>query len=155
MRTLRLGREFDAVFVHDAIDYMTAEDDLRRAMETAHAHCRPGGGALFVPDHVRENFRATTNHGGHDGDGRSLRYLEWTYDPDPADTTYVTEMVYLLREDDAPARIEHERHICGLFSRDDWLRLLREAGFDPTVLPFDHSEIEPDSCEVFLATKPR
>ena len=29
MRTIRLGREFDAVFVHDAIDYMTDEAELR------------------------------------------------------------------------------------------------------------------------------
>ena len=33
MRTLRLGREFDAVFVHDALDYMTSEDDVRAAIE--------------------------------------------------------------------------------------------------------------------------
>ena len=29
MRSVRLGRTFDAVFVHDAIAYMTTEDDLR------------------------------------------------------------------------------------------------------------------------------
>ena len=33
MRDVRLGRTFDAVFVHDAIDYMTTEGDLRRAMQ--------------------------------------------------------------------------------------------------------------------------
>ena len=43
MRTVRLGRTFDAVFVHDAIDYMLTEDDLRAAMVTAFEHCRPGG----------------------------------------------------------------------------------------------------------------
>ena len=40
--------EFDAVFVHDAIAYMTTEDDLRKVMETAFVHCRPGGAALFA-----------------------------------------------------------------------------------------------------------
>jgi hypothetical protein len=35
MRPLHLGRQFDAVFVHDAVMYMTTEDDLRQAMETA------------------------------------------------------------------------------------------------------------------------
>lgn len=54
MRALRLGREFDAVFVHDAIEYMTTAADLRRALETAWLHTRPGGVALFVPDNVRE-----------------------------------------------------------------------------------------------------
>src|SRR5262245_29905572 len=30
MKSVRLGRVFDAVFVHDAIMYMTTENDLRR-----------------------------------------------------------------------------------------------------------------------------
>src|SRR5262245_18280497 len=36
MRTLRLARRFDAVFVHDAIEYMTTLEDLARAIETAY-----------------------------------------------------------------------------------------------------------------------
>src|SRR5438874_2977152 len=43
MKTLRLGRTFDAVFIHDAIMYMTSEHDLRLALETASVHCKPGG----------------------------------------------------------------------------------------------------------------
>ena len=43
MRTLRIDRLFDAVFIHDAICYMTTPEDLRRAFDTAFAHCRPGG----------------------------------------------------------------------------------------------------------------
>src|SRR6476646_2673134 len=34
MRTLRLGRSVDVVFIHDAIEYMTTYDDLRLALET-------------------------------------------------------------------------------------------------------------------------
>jgi hypothetical protein len=159
MRTVRLGREFDRVFdrvfIHDAIVYMTSEDDLRLAIETAFVHCRPGGAALFAPDHVRENFRPGTDHGGHDGPDASLRYLEWTWDPDPADTTYTVDYAFLLREAGGQVRVEHDRHIEGLFSRADWLRLLAEAGFEPRVVPFDHSELEPGSYELFLATRPR
>ena len=66
MRTLRLGRTFDAVFVHDAVCYMTTEADLRGAIETAWVHCRPGGAVLFAPDYVRENFRAGETTGGCD-----------------------------------------------------------------------------------------
>jgi len=40
MRTVRLGRVFDAVLIHDPIMYMTTEPDLRSAMATAFAHCR-------------------------------------------------------------------------------------------------------------------
>ena len=154
MRTLRLGREFDAVFVHDALDYMTSEDDVRAAIETAYVHCRTGGAALLAPDHVRENFRTSTMHGGHDGeDGRALRYVDWSYDPDPSDTTCVTDFAYLLREADGTVRVEHDRHVCGLFARDDWLRWLREAGFEPHVLPHAHSEVEAEA-ELFVARKP-
>jgi SAM-dependent methyltransferase len=148
MRTLRLGRAFDVVFVHDAIDYMTTEHDLLLALETAFLHCVPGGLALVVPDYVRETFRPNTEHGGSDGEDRALRYLEWTYDPDDTDTTYTVEYAYLLREDDRPARVEHDRHICGLFPRAGWIRLLREAGFRP--------EITRDQYErdVFVARRP-
>lgn len=154
MRTVRLEREFDCVFVHDAVCYMTTEADLRRAMETAWIHCAPGGAALFAPDHVRENFAPSTGHGGHDGERQALRYLEWSYDPDPSDTTCVTVYAYVLRDADGSVRVEHERFEEGLFSRADWLRLLSETGFEPSVLPFDHSELEPGTYEVFVARKP-
>jgi SAM-dependent methyltransferase len=133
MRSLRLGRIFDVVFVHDAVTYMTTLEDLRQAIETAFLHCKPGGCALFVPDCVSETFQPETSHGGVDGEGRSMRYLQWSYDPDPNDTQYFSEMVYLLHEDGQPMRIEHDQHICGLFPRADWLRLLGEAGFQVDV----------------------
>lgn len=154
MRTVRLDRQFDAVFVHDAVCYMTTESDLRQAIATAYVHCRPGGAVLFAPDHVRENFRASTDSGGHDAGPRGLRYLEWTWDPDPTDTTYVVDYAYLLRDGDGSVRAEHDRHIEGLFSRDQWLQWLTEAGFRARMVPFDHSEIESGSYEVFVGVKP-
>jgi SAM-dependent methyltransferase len=154
MRTVRLGREFDAVFIHDAIVYMTTEADLRRAIETAWVHCRRGGAALFAPDYVRENFRPAAEHGGHDGPDRALRYLEWHFDPDPADTTYTVDYALMLRDRDGSVRVEHDRHLEGLFSRDVWLRLIAEAGFEASVHRFDHSELEPGQYEVFIGTKP-
>jgi hypothetical protein len=129
MRTLRLGRTFDAVFVHDAVMYLTTEDDLRRALETAWTHCRPGGVAVFAPDCFRETFQPTTEHGGHDGDGRALRYLAWTWDPDPDDTTCLEDFAYLLREEGRDLRVLHDRHVFGVFPRTTWVRLLEEVGF--------------------------
>jgi SAM-dependent methyltransferase len=154
MRTVRLGRQFDAVFVHDAVCYMTSESDLRMAIDTAFLHCRPGGAALFAPDFVRENFRPSTEHGGSDSATHGLRYLDWTWDPDPADTTYLVDYAYLLRGPDGATRVEHDRHVEGLFSRAIWLRVLSDAGFDARPVPFEHSELEPGSHEVFVARKP-
>ena len=58
MLTIRLGRQFDAVLVHDAVDYVTDAEDLRQLIGTAFAHCRPGGMAVFVPDYTAETFQA-------------------------------------------------------------------------------------------------
>ena len=154
MRTVRLGRQFDAVFVHDAVCYMTTESDLRKAVDTAFAHCKPGGVALFCPDHTRENFVASTDHGGEDDGERGMRWLAWQWQRDPAGSTYFVDYAYILRETDGTVRVEHDRHIEGLFSRDTWLRTLGEAGFEPQVLPFEHSDIEPGKHEVFVCVRP-
>ena len=149
MRTVKLGRTFDAVFIHDAISYMKSEGDLRAAMSNAYRHCRAGGVALFVPDCVRETFVAETKHGGHDGDGRSLRYLMWTIDPDPTDTTYRTDFAIMLRDRNGDTRVMHDCHIEGLFPREVWMRLLREAGFEPSTLTDKWGR------EIFVAKRPR
>jgi len=141
MRTVRLGRDFDAVFVHDAVDYMITEDDLRLVVETAFAHCRPGGVAVFVPDNITENFEPGTSYGGIDGaDGRGARYLDWSYDPDPGDTWTLTQYAFLLREPGGEVRVVHETHRLGLFGRGTWLRLLREAGFQPGAVTEETTE---------------
>lgn len=155
MRDLRLGREFDCVFVHDAIVYMITEEDLRRALRTAWVHCRPGGAALFAPDLVRETFQPSTGYGGQDGPERSARYLSWTWDPDPADHSYIADYAYLLREADGRTRVEFDRHVEGLFARAEWLRLLDEVGFRPSIVPFSQSDFEGGSLDLFVGRKPR
>jgi SAM-dependent methyltransferase len=130
MRTLRLGRTFDVVLVHDAIAYMTSDADLRAVFATAFAHTRPGGVAVFLPDATRETLVEQTRHGGHDGNGRALRYLEWTRDPDPGDDTIEVDYLVALREGEEPLRVVHDSHVEGVFARADWLAWLAETGFD-------------------------
>ena len=163
MRTLRLGRTFDAVFVHDAVCYMTTETDLRRAMETAWAHCRPGGAVLFAPDYVRENFRAGAASGGCDeprpagagGCARGLRYLEWVRDPEPGATEYRVDFAFLLRERDGSVRVVQDRHVEGLFARRRWLDLLAVTGFEARAVPLALSDVEPGRHETFVGRRPR
>ncbi len=135
MRAMRLDQTFDAVFVHDAVMYMRSEDDLRRAMMTAFVHCQPGGVTMFVPDSTQETWTPSTDHGGHDGNGRSMRYLEWVWDPDPRDTEFIADMIYVLRVSNEPVRVESERHRMGIFPRSTWLRLLTEVGFRAAIEP--------------------
>ena len=132
MRTIRLGCEFDVVFIHDAISYLTTEDDLRAAIATAAVHVRPGGVVVLTPDATREIFKPGTDTGGHDGDdGRSLRYLEWTHAPDPPDaSTYVVDYAIVVRGPDESVRVVHDRHTLGVFPEATWHRMIGEAGLE-------------------------
>jgi SAM-dependent methyltransferase len=148
IRSIRLRRTFDAVYVHDAICHMTTEKDLQAVMRTAYEHCRPGGVALFVPDFVRETFEEGTDLGGSDSDRGRLRFLQWIVDPNPTDSTYVVDFVILLRDRKGDVRVAHDRHLQGLFARARWMRLLREVGFRPGVV--SHSRVR----DAFLARRP-
>lgn len=151
MRTLRLGRAFDAVLVQDAVCYMTTEADLLAAARTAFEHTRPGGAAVFAADYMRETFRETVDEFGADEGPRSLRCLEWAWDPDPRDDTYLVEYAYLLREGQE-VRAVHDRHVEGLFSKATWLSVLETAGFR---VEMAERIIEPGKVdEIFSCRKP-
>jgi len=62
------------------------------------------------------------------------------------------DFAYPLREG-AQVRAEYDRHILGLFSRGEWERLIREAGFDYFVEPFEHSEAGAGNCGIFIGQK--
>lgn len=148
MRSLRLQRTFDVVLIHDAIMYATTPGDVLAALRTAAAHLRPGGVVAVLPDYVRETFRPGSDWGGEDApDGRGLRYLEWCWDPDPADDTYVVDYAFLLRTADGHVTVEHDRHIEGLFPRAQWLEWFTAAGFRAT------SAIDPWQRDVFVGVR--
>ena len=148
IRTVRLGRTFDAVYVHDAICHMTTEADLLAVMRTAYEHCRPGGVALFVPDFVKETFDEGVDHGGSDSERGSVRFLQWIVDPDPADSTYEVDFAILMRDRKGRARVEHDHHVLGLFPRPRWMQLLRQAGLRPSVVR------DSDVRDAFLGRRP-
>lgn len=133
MRTLRLGRRFDAVLVHDAIDYIVGTADLRRVINTAAAHCQPGGLAIFVPDYVKDSFAEVTGGGGGGVDeaGRTASFAERTWDPDPADDWVQADYEFTLHTPGSAPRVVRESHRLSAFSRDTWITLLTEANLDP------------------------
>jgi trans-aconitate methyltransferase len=151
MRTLRLGRTFDAVLVHDAVMYMTTEADLAQAIRTAFEHTRPGGSTVFAPDFTRETFRdETILIEGNDGK-RSLRAMEWAWDPDPNDDTSVAEYVFALREN-GEVMTFHDHTVEGLFPQATWLRLLESAGY--RVESTSRARGDGTNDEVFLCRRP-
>ncbi len=136
MRTVRLGETFDAVIVHDAIAYMLDEADLSAVFGTAHAHLERGGVFITAPDLFRETFPGPqVSHRVRRTDDFELAFIEYTYDPDPADTTVESIFLYVISEG-GRLRVEEDRHVTGLFPLETWLRLMREAGFAASTRPY-------------------
>lgn len=150
MRTLRLDRLFDAVFIHDAIDYMVTADDLGAAFTTARTHLDRSGLLIVMPDHVAETFEPQTDHGGTDAsDGSGIRYLEWTHDPDLTDSQVCTDYIYAMRDTDGTVTTESERHQFGLFAEQEWIDALARAGFDVTCLS-EHTDEDRAARRIFV-----
>lgn len=149
MRSIRLGRSFDAVFIHDAIGYMTSLADLRAALETAYLHCRPGGIVVVAPDDTRETFHPATDHGGTDAiDGSGVRYLEWSWNPGGGDIVE-TAYVFLFRHPDGRLEVVDDIHRTGLFGHRQWLGVMADVGFRPEAVTEETSE-DREPRQIFL-----
>jgi hypothetical protein len=74
-------------------------------------------------------------------------------DPDPDDNKYTNLMVYVLQQEGEAPQVVQDEHICGLFSRADWLRLIDEAGFKAGWLPFNECDAVNNPIHVFLGLK--
>lgn len=157
MRELRLHRTFDAILAHDAIVYMTTEEDLTRAVQTAWEHLRPGGAALFVPDCVAESFVEYTDlYVAQDKEtGRAMRCTAWMWRDSPTSKTYNVDYAYLLREG-STSRAVHDQHVEGLFSVATWERILSSVGFEVIrhPRPLDAEEARIYFNELFICKRP-
>lgn len=142
MRSIRLGRKFEAVLIHDAISYMLTEDDLRATFATAAAHLLPGGVLITTPDHFRESFSPPfVDYATHFSEEGQFTYSEYADDPDPTDTTVRTIYAYFIQQR-GHLRIELDRHITGLFPKTTWARLMTDAGFEFAERSFHLSEAD-------------
>ena len=154
VRTARLGRTFDAVFIDDGVLYMLNEQDLKSVFVTASEHLNAGGVMLVYVEATPETFEQNRTHvTARSSRGIDLVYVENEYDPDRSDTTFQTTFVYLIRRD-GQLTVETDRHTCGIFPLDTWRLLLGEAGFDVAETAFEHSDFPDGRREpIFLCTK--
>lgn len=146
MRSLRLGKTFEAVLIHDAIMYLTTARDLVAAFATARAHLDPGGVLMVLPDCVAETFEPRVETGGHDandGTARGLRYMAWEHPPKAGTTTHDLDFAIMLRVADGTVEVFHDRHKIGLFPRAEWREAIISADFAPPSVRHDpwHREV--------------
>ena len=134
LRTLDLGRSFDAVLIHDVLMYLTEDGDLDAALQSAARHLRPGGVVLLAPDAVLETHQPGVASGGGDHpDGRSARLLEWHHEPDPSGRFRV-DFAYLLQEREGSVRSLHESHTMRAWPLQDFFEAAAAAGLPEVTL---------------------
>lgn len=130
MRTVRLGRTFDVVTIHDAVNYMVTERDLRSAIQTAQEHLVPGGLVLLAPDCLRDTFsgsrvvewtRATEDS--------NVTFIEYVTQPSPDATTLESVFVFIINRH-GDIQVEVDRHTSGLFPKALWLDALSDIGLE-------------------------
>ena len=147
MRSVRLGRKFKAVLVHDAVDYLLTEEDLLQTFITAVVHLEPRGVLVIAPDQYRETFsQPQVSYSTRSKGDLELTHIEYSYDPDPEDTTTETLNFYLLREH-GHLRVDQDLHILGLFPLQTWIQRMEEAGFQVEIAPYD---VHDDHREAYL-----
>lgn len=147
MRTVRLGRKFRAVIIHDAISYMLNEDDLRAAFTTAWEHLETGGVFITAPDWFKETFPGITiSNNAHGDDNIHVSYAEYVHDPDPNDTMIESVFVYFINQA-GKLSVEEDKHVTGLFPQATWLQLLDDVGFNTKKVPYP---VHDDEREAFL-----
>ncbi len=129
MRTLQIGRTFDAVIVADSIGYMLSEADLLAAFSTAYRHLNPGGVFCTYAEETPQFFEQNaTYHSTHQAEDLDVTLVENYYDPDRSDTTYEISFVYLIRQA-GNLSIEIDHHLAGIFPEEAWIALMKKAGF--------------------------
>ena len=123
----------DVVFLHDAVMYLTTEEDLYKTFLSAKECLREGGIFLVVPDIFLEDFEEHFLAGGEDGflenQSVSVRLSEWHWSNVETPNRVNVEFSLLIRHDNQPVQHIHETHIMGIFSPEQYIHNLQKAGF--------------------------
>jgi len=155
MRTIRLEEKFDAVIALDSINYIKTVENLQRTFITAYEHLKPGGVFLTFVEQIAGQFKQNnTTHSTHSKDDVEITFIENYYDPDPIDTNYEATFIYLIRAG-GKLEVHTDRHLCGIFKLETWLKLLKEVGFKVTQNKFEHSTfVKGESYPILICIKP-
>ena len=129
MRSVRLKTLFDAVLIHDSVNYMLTENDLSSVFRTAYEHLKPGGMLLTFAEECNKIKQHSLSSSTHKKGDVEITFIEHYYDPDPTDTTFECTFIYLIRKK-KKLTVKTDRHLCGLFKATTWLRSLKQCGFE-------------------------
>ncbi|MBN1693808.1 methyltransferase domain-containing protein [candidate division WOR-3 bacterium] len=128
MRTIELGKKFDAVAIPDSIDYMKTKEDLKKVIRNANKNLNPGG-VLLIVAHPKETFKENNFvYTGKKGD-IEITVFENNYISPKNDSIYEATIIYLIRKK-GKLETHIDIHTLGLFDKKTWFSLLKGEGFE-------------------------
>lgn len=155
MRNIDLGQQYDAILIHDAVDYLLTEADLTATFKTIKQHLKPNGIAFVAPTYTEELFRDNdleeeiAEDECVSPDGRThIQYTSQLVDQKPADHLFEMVLTYKMTPlnesgqptSPQPAETIEDRHTCGLFAESTWKSLLEQEGFEVDVLAMEDGD---------------
>ena len=155
MRTIQLEEKYGGVAILDSINYIKTVEDLQRTFITTYEHLKPGGVFLTFVEQIAGQFKQNnTTYSTYSQGDVEITFIENYYDPDPTDTSYEATFIYLIRVG-GKLEIHNDRHLCGIFKLETWLKLLKEIGFKVIQNKFEHSTfIKGESYPILICIKP-
>ncbi len=129
MARFDLGERFDAVVcLFSSIGYMTDAAALAGAYGCFRSHLDAGGIAVVEPWFEPDAWEAgRVSHEVHESDGTVVVRVNRS---GRSGATSILDAHHLVSLDGGPVTHLHERHVMGLFTRDEHLAAFAAAGFD-------------------------
>lgn len=155
MRNIQLEEKFDAITILDSINYIKTVEDLQKTFITAYEHLKPGGVFLTFVEQIAGQFKQkNTTCSTHSQGDVEITFIENYYDPDPTDTNYEVTFIYLIRVG-GKLEVHTDRHLCGIFKLETWLKFLKATGFEVKQVKFTHSTFtEGEFYPMLICIKP-
>ena len=135
MRSMKLGRKFDAVVAFDSINHINTRKDLLAVFSSVNLHLNPGGVFLAFIENVPETLKQnSTDWFSGEYNGRHVTVIENEFDRDTKDDVFEIRFVYIIHGK-KKTDIYSECHVNGLFRLNTWKSLLSKSGFIPELMP--------------------
>ncbi len=148
MRDAQLGKRFDVVLIHDAIDYLINEQDIAATFKTAAKHLCAGGLLIVAPTYTTESFvDGESMEDENADDDTEVRFVTRVATvPDQPNRMQMRLTLFIRDLATKELTIEKDTHTCGLFSSQTWIDHMQAAGFSvlaDTYLEGDESDDQP------------
>lgn len=127
MKTLKLGKQFDAITcLLSSIGYVRNYSNLERTIRNFSKHLKKGGVALIEPSHANSVYvKGEPRITIYDGKDAKIARINV---PKIRQATAVLNMHILIAERGKDAKYFIDRHELGLFGINNTLRIMKDAG---------------------------